>query len=203
MSNRIDRAPPPAIPQAPQDYRYQYVDQTNSIFRLFFNRINAVFSTLLSNENGANVLYFPRGLFYDTTRQQAGIANTAYAVTYNTTYMGDGVSVASSSRVTVAADGVYNFNFSAQVDKHGGVLETLWLWIRKNGVDVAPSARQYGVVRPTPVDWSFNIDMKAGDYIEMMWAVDNTDLDIHGYAASAPHPGIPSAVMAVSFVSNV
>lgn len=203
MSNQIEKAVPPAIPQAPSEYRFEYVDQTNNVFRIFFNKIYSTFSSLLSNNFGGKVLYFPRGLFYDTTRQQAALVNTAYAVTFDTAYIGEGVSLVDGSKVTAEADGVYNFNFCAQVDKHGGVAENMWLWIRKNGTDVEPSARQYGVVRPTPVDWSFNIDLSAGDYVEMMWAVDNTDIDIHGYTASAPRPGIPAAVMAVSFVSNV
>lgn len=203
MSNKIERPAPPALPLAPTTYGVPYENQKTNALRLFFNRITGVLGSLLSTDQGGRFLYLPHGLFYDTTRQQASAINTANFVSYDTTYISAAVKVVDATKIQVDNAGVYNFQFSAQVDKHSANVKSLWLWIRKNGVDITPSARQYGVDEPVQIAWSFNIDMVVGDYIEMVWSVDDTDIDIHGYPTDGVHPGIPSAVMAVSFVSNV
>jgi hypothetical protein len=51
------------------------------------------------------------------------------------------------------------------------------------------------------INWSFNIDLQAGQYIQIMVAADSTALQLDTVAPTAPHPGISSAVVAVSFVS--
>jgi hypothetical protein len=81
----------------------------------------------------------------------------------------------------------------------------LWTWINKNGTD-QPYGGQKNTIKgndDTAVHWNFSIDLTAGQYIEMYWATDDTDLNLHTEAATAPHPGLPSAVVAVSFVSNL
>jgi hypothetical protein len=40
--------------------------------------------------------------------------------------------------------------------------------------------------------------MKAGDYFELMWAVDDISCQIPAFPAAAPHPGIPSVILTVS-----
>lgn len=70
-------------------------------------------------------------------------------------------------------------------------------------MDVDNSAKVYGIDEPADVKWVFNMDMLSGDYIEIMWGVADLDIHFHYYTASSPYPASPSAVMAVSFVSNV
>jgi hypothetical protein len=83
------------------------------------------------------------GSFYDTTTQTAAVINTAYAMTFNTTDLSYGVYVGSpTSRIYVVGDGVYNFQFSTQLDKTSGGVGLIYIWFRVNGVDVANSASQ-------------------------------------------------------------
>ena len=51
----------------------------------------------------------PYGAFQDSTDQSAASTTTAYAITFNTTDFSKGVSVVSSSQITVKSAGVYNF----------------------------------------------------------------------------------------------
>ncbi|NCX56205.1 MAG: hypothetical protein EBW87_03290, partial [Burkholderiaceae bacterium] len=52
------------------------------------------------------------GNFYDTTTQTAAVINTAYAITFNTTDLSEGVYIGSpTSRVYVDTEAVYNFQF--------------------------------------------------------------------------------------------
>jgi hypothetical protein len=46
---QIQRAQPPALPLAPEQYERQYQDQLNSVLRLYFNRIQNILGQLDSN----------------------------------------------------------------------------------------------------------------------------------------------------------
>ena len=207
MPNEIDRVATPALPLAPEGYDRPYMDQNSNVLRLFFNRFVNVVNTLLSADDGGKVLYMPRGLFYSTADQTATLVNTGYPVEFENTYIGNGVSIAGvdSTRITVSADGVYNFQVTLTTQHTNSSNVPIWTWINKNGTDVPYGAQKQTVKGngDKAVYWSFSIDLTAGQYIEMYWATDDIALSLHTEAATAPHPGIPSAIVAVSFVSNL
>lgn len=142
------------------------------------------------------------GSFYDTTTQTAAAINTAYAITYNTSDLSHGVYLGSpSSRIYVDTNGVYDFQFSIQVDKTAGGTALFWIWARKNGTDVANSASQIRIQGNnaeifTAANYFF--DLKAGDYVEFVWATDDTSVELAAFAAAAPVPAIPSIIVTVS-----
>lgn len=207
MANEIDQVEPPALPLAPDGYDRPFVDQQSNVLRLFFRRLTNIVTTLTSTSDGGKFLYMPRGLFYSATDQTAASTNTGYPVEFENTYIGNGVSIggADNTQITVSADGVYNFQVTLQLEHNNSSAATLWTWINKNGTD-----QSYGGQKNTikgnddiAVHWNFSIDLTAGQYIEMYWATDDTQLNLHTEAATSPHPGLPSAVVAVSFVSNL
>ena len=205
MANRIEQVVPPALPNPPSQYSASYNNQRTNVLRLFFNRITSLFNALLSINDGGKFLYFPRGLFYSTVNQDAAVINTGYPVGLENTYIGNGVSVQNGSQVTVSSDGVYNFQLTLQVEHTNASSCTLWVWINKNGVDVEYGGQEHTMQGNDlqVVHWNFSIDLLAGQYIEMYWATDDTTLQVHTHPPATPHPGVPSAVMAVSFVSNL
>ena len=142
------------------------------------------------------------GSFYDTTTQTAAVINTAYMVTFNTTDLSEGIYLGSpTSRIYADTEGVYNFQFSAQLDKTSGGVGVVDIWYRLNGADVANSAtriRIQGNNAETVAAWNFLVRMNAGDYFELAWAVDNTHCQITASPAAAPHPGIPSVLLSVT-----
>ena len=205
MANQLNRVEPPAIPLAPEQYDRPYQDQSNNVLRLFFNRLIGLVREVISTEDGGKFLYFPRGLFYSTTDQTAAATNTGYPVEFEVTYIESGISIVDDTEVTVSADGIYNFQVTLQTDHIGGSDSTITTWINKNGTDV-PYGGQQQTVKGNSVHavyWNFSIDLTAGQYIEMYWATDDTNLSLDTQTATSPHPGIPSAVVAVSFVSNL
>ena len=207
MANEIEKIEPPALPLATGTYSRQYQDQTNNILRLFFNRITSLVRALLSTNDGGRFLYFPRGLFYSTTNQTAAATSTGYPVEFENTYIGNGISVqgTNNSRVTVSADGIYNFQLTLMTQHTNASTVTIWTWINKSGSVVAYGGQKQSVKGSGDhtVFWNFSIDMVSGDYIEMYWATDDTGLSLHSEAPTSPHPGVPSAIVAVSFVSNL
>jgi hypothetical protein len=142
------------------------------------------------------------GSFYDTTTQTATVINTAKAITFNTTSLSKGVYLGSpTSRVYVDTEGVYNYQISIQLDKTSGGAEKFYIWFRLNGVDVADSASQIRIQGNDAEIFSalnYLFDLKAGDYVEIMFSVTDLSVELLAVAATAPVPGIPSIILTVS-----
>lgn len=142
------------------------------------------------------------GSFYDTTTQTAAAINTATAITFNTTDLSHGVYIGTStSRVYVDTEGIYNFQTSVQLDSTVATAEEFYLWFRKNGADVTNSASQVRIQGNNAevfVSLNYFFDLKAGDYVELMFSVSNTGVQLLASGAVAPHPGIPSIILTVA-----
>ena len=144
-------------------------------------------------------------MVYDTTNHTAAAINTAYAVTFNTTAYARGIRIGSpTSRILCNRPGIYNFMFSAQIDKTSGGTGNIWLWGRKNGVDIANSASRVqiqGNNAELVATVNFYVEMSNGDYFELMFAVDDTSVIILAEAATAFAPAIPSVILTVNQVN--
>ena len=142
------------------------------------------------------------GQFYDTTTQIAGAINTPQAVTFNTTDVSQGVFLGTpTSRVYVDTPNIYNFLFSIQLDKTSGGTGIFWVWPRINGVDVIDSNSQIrlqGNNAETLATVGYFFELKAGDYVEIMFAVSDVSVQVEAFAASAFYPSIPSIILTVS-----
>ena len=137
------------------------------------------------------------GSFYDTTTQSAAAINTPYAMTFNSTAESNQIAVTNNSRITFKNRGTYNVQFSAQLDQSAGASHNIFIWFRKNGTDIADSASVVAVQGSTAelvAAWNFVITVLGGDYIEIMWAVSNTAVQIIAAPATAFCPAIPSVI---------
>ena len=142
------------------------------------------------------------GSFYDTTTQTATVINTAKAITFNTTDLSNGVFIGSpTSRIVVDSEGIYNFDTSFQLDKTAGGTAEFYFWFRLNGVDVPDSASQIRIQGNNAeifASLNYFFDLKANDYVELMFSVSDLSVEIIAVPASAPHPGIPSIILTVN-----
>jgi hypothetical protein len=142
------------------------------------------------------------GSFYDTTTQIPAAINVAYAMTFNTTDLSFGVTRGSpTSRIFVDRPNIYNVQFSAQVHKTSGGVGLVYVWLRKNGTNVPDSTGQIriqGNDGETLAAWNYIIQLNDGDYIELMWEVDDTSVELLAEAATAIHPSIPSVILTVT-----
>jgi hypothetical protein len=110
----------------------------------------------------------------------------------------------STSRIQVLVSGVYNFQYSGQLLSTNASAKNVYLWIVRNGIDIGYSTHAYTLSANneyTEINWSFNIDLANGEYLELEIATSDTNVRLDAVAATSPHPGIPSSVMAVNFVS--
>ena len=182
-----------------------YITVNPGYSALLFAVTRTAWRALLGEGSPAAATHY--GSFYSTVTQTAAAINTAYGMTFNGTQVANGVTLGTpSSRVTVTYAGIYNFQFSAQLDKASGATGHIYIWIRKNGVDVADSATVVaiqGTSAETVAAWNFVIQLAAGDYLELMWSVDDINVQITAAAAAAPVPAIPSVLLTVTQVNSV
>ena len=144
---------------------------------------------------------FRYGSFYSTVDQSLAKDATG-PMTYNTTDLSNGVSVVSSSRITLANAGKYNIQFSAQFYHlgGGGSGDTVNIWLAKNGSPVADSNTRLTITSSTKYSvaaWNFFVDASSGDYYEIIWSTDNANIVIEHEPAGA-HPAIPSVILTVN-----
>jgi len=142
------------------------------------------------------------GSFYDTTTQLATTINTATPITFNNTDLSNGVFIGSpASRIVVDSEGIYNFDTSFQVDKTSGGVENFFFWFRLNGVDVPDSASQIRIQGNNAEIFSslnYFFDLKANDYIELIFSVSDLSVELKSFVAAPPVPSIPSIILTVS-----
>jgi hypothetical protein len=202
--NRYRPVVQPRLPAAPNEYDAQFIEQYSNILRLYFNQLDNLTGVLLG-ETGGRFIRFPYGAFHDTTTQTAAATGTAYAVTFNSTDLSNEVTIGSpTSRIVVANAGIYNFQFSLQLDKASGATGHTYIWARVNGVNIAASASEVSVQGTSAENiaaWNFVLSMNATDYFQLMWSVDDTNIQIKAVAAAAPVPAIPSVILTTTFVS--
>jgi len=146
------------------------------------------------------VLADGRGLFYDTTDQTAALANTGYAITFNTTGVSDGISIGSpTSRIVFDEAGLYFVQFTVQATSNNASLKTLYFWPKVNGTDVAGSTMKLSIDTnggSTIQSRGALFQFSAGDYLEAYWATSDTNVTLDASAATGFAPATPSVTLA-------
>ena len=136
-----------------------------------------------------------------TADQTAASINTAYALTY-TSSIAEGVANGTpASRLVFEEAGQYMVSFSAQIASTSSSTVNFWFWPRINGVDVAGSTMKNALHQNSSVlvvSRSAIFDVNAGDYLEAMWAVDNTSGFLDATAATAFAPAAPASTIAIT-----
>jgi len=172
---------------------------------MFYAVSNTLWEELQGFGRSVPILHY--GAFSDTTLQTAASIDTAYGMVFNTTDSSNGVSIGSpSSRLVVDYQGVYNVQFSAQLDKTSGGAGNIYIWLRKNGTNVANTATTVavqGTAARTVAAWNFIIQLEPTNYVELMWATDDTTIRILAASATSVWPAIPSVICTVTQVNNL
>ena len=172
---------------------------------MFYAVSNTVWEELQGFGRAVPILHY--GSFSDTTLQTAASINTAYAMTFNTTDSSNGISIGSpSSRLVVDNQGVYNVQFSAQLDQASGATTNVYIWLRKNGTNVENTASTIalqGTSARLVAAWNFIIQLEPTHYVELMWATDTTNARILAASTTSVWPAIPSVICTITQVNNL
>jgi len=199
----------PSLPLAPQQYEYTYQDQFSNVLRLYFNRLDDFIARFNTASNTAG-LRVPYGAFSDFTTQTT-TANTATLVALSVTDFSSDVFLDTGSKITVANAGIYNLQFSVQVQNLDNAPEDMFIWLRQNGTDIVgstgkvgmPARKSAGVPYHDIKGWNYFLSMNANDYVQIYWSVPNPLVTIEQYPASGTptKPSTASVVATLSFVS--
>ncbi len=193
------------MPEPPLVYSDKTMRSGNGLLRTFMLRLTGALQALFG-PNGGQYIDCPNGLFFNTADQTFAVINTAYPVVFSATYLSNAVQLqsGSTSRIEALVGGIYNFQYSGQVLSSSSNAKEMAIWIRRDGTDIGYSARVFTDSingHRNTTSWNFNIDLQAGQYIEIVAAVTSTDLWLDAQVAASPKTAVPSSVMSVNFIS--
>jgi len=140
------------------------------------------------------------GNFFDTTTQTIVGVNTHQPVRLNTTDLSNQVSIANSSHIVIANSGIYNIQFSLQVDKTTAAGAHIYIWLRKNGLNVPNSATELavqGTLSEVVAAWNFVVQSEANDYYELVMSATDIHIRLKAVSTNGVVPAIPSVIVSV------
>jgi hypothetical protein len=212
QTQQLENPAPPTLGYPTEAYERRHFNENNGSLNIYFKKLSSVFGSLFG-PRGGRFMNNPHGAFQDSTDQVAANTTTAYAVTFNTTDFSNGVTLASGSRLTVADAGIWNCQFSIQIKNTTNDTQDIEMWFRKNGTNIDNSNSRFnlsprkssGDPSHTIAAMNFFVSMNSTDYLEIMWRVSDVGVSIEHYAAgtSPTRPATPSAIVTMSFVSNI
>ena len=211
-SGQITTPAQPNIGNPGEVYDRLYFSQTFSNIGNYATRITNALGALFG-PRGGKYINSPYGAFQDSTDQVAANTTTAYAITFDTTDFSNGVTLSNSSRLNVSQSGIYNVQFSIQFTNTTNASQDVDVWFRKNGTNIDKSNSRFGFAPRKGVGdpfhtiaaMNFFLSLNANDYVEIMWRPTDVGVSIEQYAAgtSPTRPAVPSAIVTLSFVSNL
>jgi hypothetical protein len=215
MASQTQQLENPVVPNLgypTEVYERRHFNENNGSLNIYFKKLSSVLGSLFG-PRGGRFMNAPYGAFQDLTDQTAASTTAAYAITFNTTDFSNGVTMASGSRITVADAGIWNCQFSIQMKNTTNDTQDAEIWFRKNGTNIDNSNSRFnlsprkssGDPSHTIAALNFFVSMNSTDYIEIMWRVSDVGVSIEQYAAgtSPTRPATPSAIVTMSFVSNI
>jgi hypothetical protein len=167
----------------------------------------------LSGSTSFNTATGSYGSFYDTTTQTNPVGNVPRSMSLNTTDITNGVSISGSTNpyntyIKTENAGIYNIQFSAQVEKTDSGTDVITIWLRKNGIDLTDSATKLtlsGNGTKVVAAWNWFVSSAANDYYQIIWVSADTGMRLYSEPINDT-PGIPSVILTVNrvdqFLSN-
>lgn len=137
---------------------------------------------------------------YRTTDVTAAAINTAYAITYDAPTGNEGITLDGTdpSKIVFAEAGEYLILFSAQISSTSSSTVKFYFWPRLNGTDATNNTIIYALHQNDAtqvVSRGAKFDVSAGDYLQVMWAVDSTSGYLDASAATAFSPAAPATTL--------
>lgn len=158
------------------------------------------------------------GAWQDMFTQTAASSNVGYPFIFRTIDLENQVRVVTNgtnlTRITFDNTGIYNLQFSAQIQNTDNAQHDVSIWLRKNGTDVVGSSGLISVPARKSAGagneghgvfgWNYLLSVVAGEYYEIVWSTtDATHITIQYYAGSNPPPSTASVLATVTQQSGI
>jgi hypothetical protein len=201
MTTTVLRPPvAPRLPSSPEEPDQLYLQQFNNVLRLYFNQV----------DNTLGALIPASGAFSSYATQTAPSTTVQNKLLFEVTDFSYGVT-APTSQIKVGKPGIYNLQFSVQVENNDTAPQDMFIWLSKTGTAIVGSTGKIGMPARKGAGnpshdikgWNYFVSLEATDYIEIYWSVTDTDVTIPTYAAgtSPTRPSTASVVVTMTFVS--
>jgi len=153
----------------------------------------------------------PYGSFQDSTDQTAASTTVAYPITFNTTDFSNGVYLSNSSRLNVRNAGIYNLQFSVQLENTDNAQHDVDIWFRKNGTNITasnsiftvPARKSASIFGHVIAAINYFVELAVNDYVEIVWRTENIGVTLEQTAAqsSPTRPATPSVIATMQYVA--
>ena len=148
------------------------------------------------------------GQFWSNVTQTVALPQTEYRFTFNNSDLTSNVTLgtgASNSRIIINKTGIYNIQFSAQIDKApvGSSTSSAYIWFKKNGTAV-PDSSGFSTLDNAVQDvlsWNILANVTtAGDYYEIAYAATHTYVSFPTIPGNVTigYPASPSIIVTVT-----
>lgn len=147
------------------------------------------------------------GLLTKTTDATALAIDTAYALEFDNELESNGISLDPGNPTQIIFDykSFFMIQVSVQLASLSAALKKGYIWIRKNGVDVDFSSTISTLSNTNEIrihTFNFMLNMDSGDYIEIMWAVNDTNLKIDSSGATAFSPESSACIVSITKINQ-
>lgn len=200
----------PSLPNSPSQYTQGEFDKFNNVLRLYFNQIDATVGAMIGG-TGGSYLSFPYAAIQRST-DVTFTANTPTQITFDQNDFLNGCANDGTDGIEVDYYGIYNYQFSVQLQNTDTQIHSAWIWLRVNNVDVPGTGSKFDVISShggTPgyviAACNFYVSLTPGDTVELWAAVNNNQVTFDASPAqTSPFamPAIPSVVATLTYVST-
>lgn len=223
MTTLIPPKGPNLLLAPPSEYEARYQEQLNNANRLYYNTIDNGLSALYG-PLGGQYINNAHIAASDLTDQYASGDNVPTIVKWNTLDSGAGFTLNIDNTATSLINAVYKIDYSLQFANTDNTARDVIVWLEiTNGTTTQvpnsaskitiPARKSAGVPSYVLMYSCVTFEMEVNDKVALWWVTDkayNTTGPVEGVymeyiaAQTSPyaHPAIPSAIGAITFVSN-
>jgi hypothetical protein len=167
---------------------------------------------LIPSDDVSSTLFFPYLAVQDDTDQAATTTTAANIMSFSTTDYALGASLVDNTKLKVDYSGLYNIQFSVQLINTTNDVQTVSIWFRKNGTNVANSNSEFGIkarkssgsASQAIAALNFFIALQKDDYVELVWRPSDIGVSIEHFPTQTTptRPATPSIIATVSYLSS-
>ena len=155
---------------------------------------------------GASATIGQYGSFLNLNPQTNPTANSVNKIPF-TLDIANGITVVSTTRITISTTGTYQIIFSAEFTKSNASNDQVDMWLMKNGTNLNYTNSSLTIsgsnteFMPTV---NFIVSFVAGDYFELAWSSPSTTISLFSQAAltNPVRPNVPSVILTIAQVMN-
>jgi hypothetical protein len=144
----------------------------------------------------------PYGQFSDYNDQAATTIGTENILGLDTEDFASNVYLSNGDRINFRNSGKYAIQFSIQVVNSTNDVQSLDIWFKKNGSNIAKSNSKFGIKprkssgQPSQLIAATMVffDLTAGDYIQLAWRPTDIGVSFEHFAAVAASAGVTPAI---------